>query len=120
MAKQITIKLAMVETIDYSLGGNWPRLLCEPCASDAGIETNTTLDEIISNGAEEVRCDECDDLLWDMDDGSYSNYWDPDDDQAPDSDPYDVDRDEYEPGGRYFDRDEPAERFCCPSCRRLS
>lgn len=38
------------------------------------------------------------------DDGEVTSFYDdPDDDQALDSDPWDVDRDEYEPGGRYFD-----------------
>lgn len=111
------IELAIVETADYSLGGNVPLVYCQLCAKERGVPLNTTLDELISPAPdsgltrpETVTCDGCEDVLWDIDfelDGR--NYPGELDDFGPvDSDPYDVDRDEYEPGGMYFDR-EPEE-----------
>jgi hypothetical protein len=104
----------MVESQDMSLGGVAVMLYCQPCAEERGIPTNTTLDELLSPAPdapiytpEQVVCDGCQDVLWDMDDEiDGRNYADLDDDRALDSDPYESDRDEYEPGGMYFEREE--------------
>lgn len=51
------------------------------------------------------RCEECADSV--IEARAYGD--DLDDERSPDSDPWDIDRDEYEPGGMYFER-EPASR----------
>jgi hypothetical protein len=74
---------------------------------DAEAEGRTTRVEAIRRDMERVRREldrqqETAGLLDDPDpEGAVD--WDDDDDQALDSDPYDGDRDEYEPGGSRFD-----------------
>lgn len=104
-------ELALVESQCQSLGGTVPLLLCLGCAEDGGIDPNSSVAEVRHDNPDlfEILCDGCGETLWSSDDERMNaSPYDTDDFGPADSDPYEGDRDEYEPGGCYWDR-EPEE-----------